>query len=126
MHHHAERIPDQDHVAIFVDQPRGVRVIGGETHDRLTVLARANVGRRQPPDLVLHRHRVASYSLNALKRKGDIYGRASSYSITSSARASNVGGTIRPSALAVLRLIVISNLVGCWTGRLPGASPLKI
>jgi hypothetical protein len=30
------------------------------------------------------------------------------YSITSSARASNVGGTSRPSALAVLRLITSS------------------
>ena len=34
------------------------------------------------------------------------------HSITSSARASSVGGTVRPSALAVLRLITSSNLVG--------------
>src|SRR5215475_7092947 len=34
------------------------------------------------------------------------------YSITSSARASSVGGTSRPSALAVLRLITSSYLVG--------------
>ena len=27
------------------------------------------------------------------------------------------GGTVRPSALAVLRLITSSNVVGCWTGR---------
>jgi hypothetical protein len=33
------------------------------------------------------------------------------YSITSSARASRVGGKVRPSALAVLRLIRSSNLV---------------
>ncbi len=33
------------------------------------------------------------------------------HSITSSARASNVGGTLRPSVLAVLRLITKSNLV---------------
>jgi hypothetical protein len=48
------------------------------------------------------------------------------YSITSSARASSVGGTSRPSALAVLRLISISNLVGCSTGRSAGFAPLKI
>ena len=36
-----------------------------------------------------------------------------SHSITSSARASSVGGTSRPSALAVLRLMTSSNLVGC-------------
>ena len=34
------------------------------------------------------------------------------YSITSSARASTVGGTARPSARAVLRLITSSYLVG--------------
>ena len=37
--------------------------------------------------------------------------RHETYSITSSARASNVGGTVRPSALAVLRLITSSYLV---------------
>jgi hypothetical protein len=36
-----------------------------------------------------------------------------SYSITSSAMASSVGGTVRPSALAVLRLIVSWYFVGC-------------
>ena len=40
-----------------------------------------------------------------------------SHSITSSARASSVGGMSRPSALAVLRLMTSSNLVGCTTGR---------
>src|SRR5215469_13207587 len=35
------------------------------------------------------------------------------YSITSSARASSVGGTVRPSALAVTRLMTSSNLVDC-------------
>ena len=43
------------------------------------------------------------------------------HSITSSARASSDGGTSRPSALAVLRLITSSNLVGCMhrqVGRL--------
>ena len=48
------------------------------------------------------------------------------HSITSSARASSVGGTSRPSALAVLRLISMSNLVGCSTGRSAGFAPLKI
>ena len=35
------------------------------------------------------------------------------YSITSSARASSIGGMVRPSALAVLRLMTRSNFVGC-------------
>jgi hypothetical protein len=38
------------------------------------------------------------------------------YSITSSARASNVGGMFKSSALAVLRLITSSNFVGCSIG----------
>src|SRR5262249_58629947 len=45
------------------------------------------------------------------------------HSITSSARASSMGGTSRPSALAVLRLITNSYLVGACTGRSAGFSP---
>ena len=48
------------------------------------------------------------------------------HSITSSARASSIGGTSRPSALAVLRLITSSNLVGCSTGRSAGFAPRRI
>src|SRR5262245_5953305 len=39
------------------------------------------------------------------------------YSITSSARVSSAGGTVIPSALAVLRLMTSSNLVAACTGR---------
>src|SRR5215217_8137449 len=42
------------------------------------------------------------------------------YSITSSARASSVGGTSRPSALAALRLMTSSYLDACSTGRSAG------
>src|SRR5262249_47705842 len=48
------------------------------------------------------------------------------HSITSSARASSVGGTSRPSALAVLRLITRSYLVGCSTGMSLGFAPRRI
>ena len=48
------------------------------------------------------------------------------HSITSSARARTVGGTVRPSALAVLRLITISILVENSIGRSPGLAPFKI
>jgi hypothetical protein len=47
------------------------------------------------------------------------------HSITPSARASSVGGTSRPSALAVLSLINNSTLVGNATGRSPGLLPLQ-
>src|SRR5262249_32551742 len=48
------------------------------------------------------------------------------HSITSSARASSIGGTSRPSALADFRLIASSNLVGCCTGRSAGLAPLRM
>jgi hypothetical protein len=47
------------------------------------------------------------------------------YSITSSARASSMGGTSRLSALAVLRLMTNSTLVDCSTGSSAGFSPLN-
>src|SRR5262249_22453097 len=51
---------------------------------------------------------------------------AASHSITSSARNRNDSGIVRPSALAVLRLIASSNLTGCSTGRSAGLVPCKI
>jgi hypothetical protein len=49
-----------------------------------------------------------------------------SYSITSSARASSEGGTMRPNALAAVKLMMRSNLVGCSTGRSAGFAPRNI
>jgi carboxypeptidase Taq len=54
------------------------------------------------------------------------YELASSHSIISSARARIGCGIVRPSALAVLRLMTSSNLVGCSIGRSPGFAPLRI
>src|SRR5215831_8144920 len=48
------------------------------------------------------------------------------HSITSSARASSVGGTVRPSAFAVFRLTTNSNFTACWTGRSDGFAPFRI
>jgi hypothetical protein len=48
------------------------------------------------------------------------------YSITSSAMASSPGDGVRLSALAALRLMANSNLVGCRTGRSAGFSPLRM
>ena len=48
-----------------------------------------------------------------------------SHSITSSASASSLSGTARPSAFAVLRLITSSNFVGGWIGKSPGFSPFS-
>src|SRR5215469_1409677 len=59
-------------------------------------------------------------------RYGPIADIGSGHSIISSARASSEGGTVRPIALAVLRLITSSYLVGACTGRSAGFSPLRM
>src|SRR5438874_402153 len=51
---------------------------------------------------------------------------ATVHSITSSARARSVCGTVRPRALAVFILMTNSNVVGCCTGRSAGLAPLRI
>src|SRR6266700_1027107 len=53
-------------------------------------------------------------------------GHAYAYLITSSAWNRSAGGIVRPSALAVLRLMTSSNFMGCSTGRSPGLAPLRI
>jgi len=50
----------------------------------------------------------------------------SGHSMIWSARCSSDGGIVRPIALAVLRLMTSSNLVGCSTGRSAGLAPLRI
>ena len=48
------------------------------------------------------------------------------HSITSSVRESTEGGTVRPSSLAVFRLIDNGNLVGNSIGKSAGAAPCSI
>ena len=48
------------------------------------------------------------------------------HSITLSARATSVAGTVTPIALAVLRLITSSNLLACSTGKSFGRAPLRM
>src|SRR4029077_317663 len=53
-------------------------------------------------------------------------GHSVSYSITSLARTRKLYGIVRPIALAVLRLTMISNLVARSIGRSPGLAPFII
>jgi hypothetical protein len=46
------------------------------------------------------------------------------YLITLSARASTLGGIVRPICLAALRLTINSNFFGCSTGRSPALAHL--
>src|SRR5262245_24726086 len=52
--------------------------------------------------------------------------RTTCHSITSSARASSVGGISRPSIRAVSALMTRSNLLDCTTGRSAGLAPLRM
>jgi hypothetical protein len=53
-------------------------------------------------------------------------GHRTNYSITSSARTKNDSGSVRPSAFAVLRLMVSWYFGACSTGRSAGLAPLRI
>src|SRR6516165_2430441 len=48
------------------------------------------------------------------------------HSITSSARSRKDSGIVSPSALAVVRLMMRSNFLGCSTGMSPGFAPRRI
>src|SRR3979411_2687989 len=56
----AQRIADQDYIAVCVEQRGCMRAIGGEHYDRLTVLARADLRCRLAPSRIMHRHRSPS------------------------------------------------------------------
>ena len=51
---------------------------------------------------------------------------AALHSITSSVRASSVGGMVRPSILAVWALMTNSNYDACTTGKSAGLAPLRM
>src|SRR5262249_28269205 len=94
------------------DAPLALRVVlgeDGEHADPAHLVGRLLRARRERPrsGAAEKRHELAPF-----------------HSITSSARASSVGGTSRPSVLAVLRLMISSNLVDWTTGRSAGFSPL--
>jgi hypothetical protein len=81
------------------------------------------------PEIADHQHRLLRARRNRPRRRCAAEQRdelASSHSITSSARASSVGGTSRPRAFAVLRLIVKKNRVGCSIGKSVGFAPFNI
>src|SRR5262249_23094769 len=83
--------------------------------------------RTEHPD---HRHRWLLCARGERPREGRAAEkrdeRAASHSITSSARASSIGGTVRPMALAVVTLMTSSTLVGNSIGRSLGSSPFRI
>ena len=90
----------------------------GSLRGNLAVFAMSAAGPLYP-----YTHRESGHSGTAVRCQEETF---RCYSITSSARASSVSGTVRPSALAVLRLITSSYLVGAWTGKSVGFSPRRM
>src|SRR5262249_45328231 len=86
--------------------------------------------------IIGHEHARAPHTLTLLRARRERPCRrhaaeerdelASPHSITSSAVASRVGGTVRPSILAVWALMTSSNLLDCTTGSSAGFAPLRI
>ncbi len=73
--------------------------------------------------------RIDSTDLDVLFCKTNFTVRTSglaAHRMTSPAWKRRVGGIVRPSASAVLRLMINSYLVGCSTGRSAGLAPFRI
>jgi len=66
----------------------------------------------------------ASAGTAALTIRGHWEVHVPTHSITSSARASKMGRTASPIALAVFSLLTSGYFLGAWTGRFLGFSPL--
>src|SRR5262249_11221242 len=101
--------PERDHM---VRPFRSRRAVEDPNHRHCRLL-RARRERPRDRRSAEERNELAPFHLGA-------------HSITSSARASTDGGISRPSAFAVLRLMISSYLVGACTGRSPGFSPLRM
>src|SRR5262249_53690091 len=94
-----------------------------DVHDGALTSARRTLSKHaDAPQALLRARRDRPRCRRAAEHRDELA--AFHHSITSSARASWVAGTSRPSALAVFRLITSSYLVGACTGRSAGFSPL--
>src|SRR2546425_7156698 len=92
-------------------------------HFRITLCPRHQHTDAPHPLALLRAHRQRPGSCRAAEKGDEL---ASLHSITSSARSKNDSGIVRPSALAVVRFMTRSNLVGCSTGMSPGFAPRRI
>src|SRR5262245_30147187 len=94
---------------------------------RLRIVCGVSAQHRDPPYPVRRLRRRSARRKQPSSHTAEKHDeRAPLHSITSSARPSSIGGTMRPIVLAVFRLITSSNLVGCWTGRSAGFSPMSM
>src|SRR5262249_47525720 len=88
---------------------------------RATLVVVVNSDRRHRRLLRVRRERP--HRRRAAEQRDEV---AAPHSITSSATASSLSGTARPSMWAVEALMTSSNLVDCTTGRSAGLAPLRM
>src|SRR5215813_1486061 len=105
-----------------VNQPRE------EGRDRRVVAGAIGLYQRcTPHTLALLRPRRERPRRRAAEQRDELAAlQLRDHSMTSSARPDSGSGTVMPSALAVLRLMISSTFVDCWTGRSAGFSPFRI
>ena len=112
-----------DHDILPLDESRCTETLPEGCHDARGISGRTAAEKPDHRHRRLLRARCERPHRRAAEQRDEL---TSPHSITSSARASNDGGTVRPSVLAALRLITSTYLVGACTGRLAGFSPLRM
>src|SRR5262249_5252757 len=105
-------------IAGFAQAPTESGYAGGECYSRSAV-EETNHWHRS----LLRARRERPCRSRAAEQRDEF---AALHSITSSARASRLSGTVRPSVLAVLRLRASSNFTGACTGKSAAFSPRRI
>src|SRR5262249_34973110 len=89
-------------------------------------IVRCQIGEQADPPhalALLRAHRKRPRGGGASEQRDEL---ASLHSITSSAVASSIGATLRPSIRAICPLMTSSNLVDCTTGRSARFAPLRM
>ena len=112
-----------DHHVLAFDVAGVVEAFAGRSDIAYGVLGRPAVDEADYRRRLLRAYRERPCDRRAAEQRDEL---AARHSITSSARPTSGSGTLRPSALAVFRLMINSTLVVRWTGRSPGFSPLRI
>ena len=105
---------------------RGSKAPPPAGHTQLTLISgRENLGAKSVPSRAGQGdHNRVTAALDSESVLGD--GVSRTYWITSVACNSTCGGMVRPSAWAVRRLMMKSNVVGCSIGRSAGVLPLRM
>ena len=112
----------RDRCQSYIRSSRLPRPPGGTTISTMCGKSRSTALEPERPSVKKRRLREVR-AMSALPQKVE---HSAIHSITSSALASRVGGTVRPSAVTVFRLMTVSYSVGACTGRSASLPPLRM